>query len=304
VEERASVLERSRIGAYHLLTLVAPKIARTVQPGQFVEVAVGCDGAFLLRRPFSVHQTDRGRPGTIELAFEVLGAGTRALAAARRHDRLDVIGPLGRAFTVPAERTPCVLVGGGYGAAPLFFLAEQLRARRCRVDVVIGAATAGRLFRAMEAKRVSTSLTVTTDDGSAGSRGVVTDVLPRLMTRSKTRALFACGPMPMLAAVSRVAAEAGVACEVAVEERMACGTGVCFTCVVPLRAAPGKGAEPEGAAHGTRMVRSCTDGPVFDGQAIAWRQPGQPGVPRSEPGRERPPPRLPDRGAGSGGEAP
>src|SRR4030095_13684964 len=141
------------------------------------------------------------------------------------HDHLDVIGPLGRAFTTPAESVPCLLVGGGYGAAPLYFLAEQLRARRCRVDMVIGAATAGRLFKAMEARRVSTSLTVTTDDGSAGTRGVVTDVLPRRISGSGPRALFACGPMPMLDAVSRVAADAGVACEVAVEERMACGTG-------------------------------------------------------------------------------
>jgi len=292
VRERASVLERSRIGAYRSVTLVAPAIARSVQPGQFVEVAVGGEGAFLLRRPFSVHLADRGSAGTIVLAFEVLGAGTRALAAARPHDRLDVIGPLGTSFTVPAERTPCVLVGGGYGAAPLFLLAERLHARRCRVDVVLGAATAGRLFKAMEARRVSTSLAVTTDDGSAGTRGVVTDVLPRLLARSGTPALFACGPMPMLAAVSRVAAEAGVACEVAVEERMACGTGVCFTCVVPLHA-EGAGGVPRTARRaaaaapgGIRMARSCTEGPVLDGRAIAWDRLGHPDASRSEPAEE------------------
>src|SRR4029450_12207146 len=127
----------------------------------------------------------------------------------------------------------CVLVGGGYGAAPLFFLAGELRARGCRVDVVIGAATASRLLDATEAGRLGHSLTVTTDDGSAGPGGLVHDPLPEMLAGTGAERLYACGPMPMLAAVSRVAATAGVPCQVAVEEQMACGTGICFSCVVP-----------------------------------------------------------------------
>jgi dihydroorotate dehydrogenase electron transfer subunit len=199
--------------------------------------------------------------GTFEIVFDVVGAGTRALAGLRPHDVVDALGPLGRAFDPPQAPAGCVLVGGGYGTAPLFFLATELRARGCRVDVVVGAATAGRLLDAVAAERLGHSLTVTTDDGSAGRRGLVTDPLPELLAGTGAERVYACGPMPMLAAVSRVAAAAGVACQVAVEEQMACGTGICFSCVLPV---------------GGRMARSCLEGPVFDGTAIAWAELGYP----------------------------
>ena len=150
-------------------------------------------------------------------------------------------------------------------AGDLRFLAAELRARGCRVDVVIGAATAGRLLDATAAERLGHSLTVTTDDGSAGRRGLVTDPLPELLAGPGAERVYACGPMPMLAAVSRVAAAAGVACQVAVEEQMACGTGICFSCVLPV-----------GPGTPTRMARSCLEGPVFDGTAIAWAELGYP----------------------------
>ena len=161
------------------------------------------------------------------------------------------------------------------GAAPLFFLATELRMRRCRVDFLLGAATAERLFNAIEAKRLGHRLTVTTDDGSAGRRGLVTDPLPELLAGSGPGRVYACGPMPMLAAVSRVAAAAGVPCQVAVEEQMACGTGVCFSCVLPVRGS--------GSSGGTRMARSCLEGPVFDGAAVAWAELGHPALEETVP---------------------
>jgi dihydroorotate dehydrogenase electron transfer subunit len=260
LREACEVLGRRRVGAYHALTLVAPRIAAAARPGQFVELLAGEERSFLLRRPFSIH---RAALGAIEVVFDVVGPGTRALSRRRPHDPVDALGPLGRPFAPPPAPTRCLLVGGGYGTAALFFLAEELLARRCRVDFAVGAATAGRLFDAMGAKRLGHALTVTTDDGSAGRRGLVTDPLPALLERSQVGQVFACGPMPMLAAVSRVAAQHGVPCQVAVEELMACGTGICFTCVVPV-ADPRR---PDGAA---RMARSCLEGPVFDGAAIAW----------------------------------
>jgi dihydroorotate dehydrogenase electron transfer subunit len=275
VRELCEVLERRRVGAYQALTLVAPRIAEQTRPGQFVHVLAGQDRSFPLRRPFSIHRVERwggwssggsgAGLGTVEVVFDVVGAGTLALSRLRRHDVVDVLGPLGRPFTPPPAPTGCLLVGGGYGTAPLVFLATELRVRRCRVDFVIGAASAGRLLDAMEAKRLGHSLTVTTDDGSAGRRGLVTDPLPDLLTRTGAGQVYACGPMPMLAAVSRVAAAAGVPCQVAVEEQMACGTGICFSCVLPL-----------GPEEPTRMARSCLEGPVFDGTAIAWAELGHP----------------------------
>jgi dihydroorotate dehydrogenase electron transfer subunit len=287
VRELCEVLERRRVGAYHALTLLAPRIAGQARPGQFVHLLAGEDRSFPLRRPFSIHRAERPRGsggprggppggmggsggpgpalGTVEVVFDVVGAGTGALSRLRPHDVVDALGPLGRPFTPPETPTGCVLVGGGYGTAPLYFLATELRLRRCRVDFVIGAASAGRLLDAMEAKRLGHSLTLTTDDGSAGRRGLVTDPLGDLLPRTGAGQVYACGPMPMLAAVSRAAAAAGVPCQVAVEEQMACGTGICFSCVLPV----GPGAP-------TRMARSCLEGPVFDGAAIAWAELGFP----------------------------
>jgi dihydroorotate dehydrogenase electron transfer subunit len=152
------------------------------------------------------------------------------------------------------------LVGGGYGSAPLFPLADALRERGCRIDFVIGAATEERLFGALDAKRISATLSVTTDDGSVGLRGRVSDPLPEVLTTTKADVVYACGPMPMLRAVSRIAGEAGIPCQIAVEEMMACGVGVCMTCVLPVIGDDGQ----------TRMVRSCVDGPVFHGDRVRF----------------------------------
>jgi dihydroorotate dehydrogenase electron transfer subunit len=265
-QESGEVLSHRRVGAYHSLTMAAPGIAAAARAGQFVNLLAGADRSFLLRRPFSIHQVENHGPsfGTVEVVFDVVGPGTRALAQLRPHDSIDVLGPLGRPFTLPERPAACLLVGGGYGTAPLFLLAEELRVRGCRIDFIAGAATSERLFKAIEAKRLGRTAVITTDDGSSGQRGVVTGPMPALMAQAHTELVYACGPMPMLAEVSRIAAAAGVPCEVAVEEQMACGTGICFTCVVPV-------ADPASPGS-TRMARSCTEGPVLDGAAVAWEE--------------------------------
>jgi dihydroorotate dehydrogenase electron transfer subunit len=263
VQVRGEVLSIRRVGEYHQLTLVAPGVAEQVRPGNFVALAVGGDTtATLLRRAFSVYRTqDRGvYGGTVDIVFAEHGAGTRWLAGVRQHDNVDVVGPLGKPFALPKEPVTCTLVGGGYGSAPLFTLAEQLRERGCRVDMVLGAATEGRLFGVLEAKRMSQSVMVTTEDGSLGERGRVTDVLPGLLSRTGSDVVYACGPMPMLAAVADLAARFGAHSQCAVEEAMACGIGVCMTCVLPVVGDDGV----------TRMVRSCVDGPVFRGDKVRW----------------------------------
>jgi dihydroorotate dehydrogenase electron transfer subunit len=263
----AEVVGLRRVGAYHHLTLLAPGIPEGTRPGHFVAIAVGGEGSgMLLRRAFSIHRASVVGPsgGTVEVVFAAHGKGTRWLADRRRGDKLDVLGPLGRPFTLPTQPVACVLVAGGYGAAPLFMLSEQLRVRGCRVDMVLGAASEDRLYGVLEARRSSASVTVTTDDGSAGLRGRVTDPLPDIVRASGADVLYACGPMPMLAAVSAVAAAEGAHCQCAVEEAMACGVGVCMTCVLPVRGADGV----------TRMVRSCTDGPVFRGSDVRWGEVG------------------------------
>lgn len=267
VQVRGEVLSLRRVGDYNALTLVAPGVADTARPGQFIALAVGGDdSSMLLRRAFSIYKVQsRGvYGGTVEIVFAVQGRGTAWLSRLRAHDQVDVVGPLGRPFALPLEPVSAALVGGGYGSAPLFSLAEQLRARGSRVDFVIGAATESRLFGALEAKRMSTQVAITTEDGSLGERGRVTDVLPALMRRAGTEVVYACGPMAMLQAVSELATAHGAVSQCAVEESMACGVGVCMTCVLPVVGDDGV----------TRMVRSCTEGPVFAGDRVRWADVG------------------------------
>ena len=267
VQVTGEVLDNRRVGAYQVLSLTAPGIAESTRPGHFVTLGIGGEeSSMLLRRAFAIHQVQsRGvYGGTLDVVISPHGKGTRWLAERRRHDAIDIVGPLGRPFVLPKERVACVLVGGGYGSAPLFILAEQLRERGCRVDVVVGAATEEKLFGTLELKRLASTLTVTTDDGSLGERGRVTDVLPEIMDRVDAAVVYACGPMPMLQRVSEVAEERQAYSQCAVEEAMACGIGVCMTCVLPVIGDDGV----------TRMVRSCVEGPVFRGERVRWDEVG------------------------------
>jgi dihydroorotate dehydrogenase electron transfer subunit len=165
---------------------------------------------------------------------------------------------------LPRDPVACVLVGGGYGSAPLFSLADGLRSRGCRVDMILGANTEERLFGVLEAKRMASTVTITTEDGSLGTTGRVTDVLGEIMERHGTDVVYACGPMGMLAAVADIASRYGAYSQCAVEESMACGVGVCMTCVLPVIGDDGV----------TRMVRSCVEGPVFRGDRVRWADVG------------------------------
>jgi dihydroorotate dehydrogenase electron transfer subunit len=220
----------------------------------------------LLRRAFSIHSVQsRGvYGGSLEIVFATHGKGTEWLSQLHRHDQVDIVGPLGRPFALPREPVSCVLVAGGYGSAPMFMLADALRARGCRVDVVLGAATESKLFGVLDAKRIAATLTITTDDGSAGEKGRVTDVLPSVLERTDADVVYACGPMAMLRAVAKVAAAHGAYSQCAVEEAMACGIGICMTCVLPVVGDDGV----------TRMLRSCVDGPVFRGDRVRWDEVG------------------------------
>ena len=263
VQVAGEVIATRRVGAYQHLTIVAPGVAEAARPGQFVALAVGGPtSANLLRRCFSLHKVSPSGAygGTLDVVIAAKGPGTQWLAGLRAHDKVDVVAPLGRPFPIPTEPVACVLVGGGYGSAPLFWLADVLRERGCHVEMVLGAASEDRLFGVVEARRSADGVTVTTDDGSAGRRGWVSDVLPEIITRTSAAVVYGCGPMGMLRSITEVATAHGAVAEVAVEESMACGVGVCMTCVMPVRGKDGT----------TRMVRSCVEGPVFRGDRVRW----------------------------------
>ncbi len=217
----AEILSIKKVGAYQAVTVIAPGIPELTRPGHFLAVQVGGpESSMLLRRAFAIYDVkDRGvYGGTVDFVFSVHGKGTAWLSARRPGDALDVVGPLGMPFRLPKGAVNVALVGGGYGSAPLLPLATALRERGCRVDIVLGAGSSDRLFGFLEAKRMADSVAVTTDDGSMGVRGRVSDVLPGVLDKSQTDAVYACGPMAMLRAVSDLAIARGIPSQVAVEE--------------------------------------------------------------------------------------
>jgi dihydroorotate dehydrogenase electron transfer subunit len=248
------------VGAYVELALDAPEVAAAAQPGQFVAFAVGGPAsAMLLRRSIAIAGAGAGR---VTVVVSPHGPGSTWLAGLRPGDDVDVLGPLGRPFPMPDPGTPALLVGGGYGAAALVGLAAELRAAGSRVAAVSGAATAERLCSVDELTGLADPVVVTTDDGSAGRPGWVTDAVAELL--GEAGVVYACGPMGMLRAVSELATAAGVPAYVAVEESMACGIGICMTCVLPVVGADGR----------TRLSRSCVEGPVFGGDRVRFADVG------------------------------
>ena len=260
VQGLAVVVGSRPVSAYTELTLEAPDIADTAEPGQFAAFAVGGPtSAMLLRRSIAIAGVGGGR---FSVVVSARAAGSTWLAARRPGDEVDVVGPLGRPFPMPPAGTPALLVGGGYGAAALVGLGGLLRARGHEVAAVVGAADQARLCSVDELAAVAAPLVVTTDDGSTGRRGRVTGPVAELVPGAG--AVYACGPMPMLRAVAGLATDRGVPSWVAVEESMACGVGVCMTCVLPVVGADGR----------SRFARSCVEGPVFAGDRVRFADVG------------------------------
>ena len=235
-QSECEVISNRKVGAYHHLTLAAPAIAEHAKPGNFLAISIGdMKSSMLLRRSFAIYQTVPRGPfgGTVEIIVAPHGPGSTWITQRAPHEKLDVVGPLGNAFKIPKDPVRALLVGGGYGSAPLFALAETLRQKNSRVEMAIGAATADRIFAPVEGKRSVHSLMIATEDGSSGAKGRVTDLFDNSL--SAIDIVYACGPMGMLRALTEIGARAGVLVQCAVEESMACGVGLCMTCVLPVQ---------------------------------------------------------------------
>jgi len=259
----AEIIGNKKVGAYHHITLSVGEIAQLIRPGNFVAIAVGgADSRMVLRRAFAIYKAsmDPLDGGIVELVVAPHGSGSTWLCNAPLHSKIDMILPLGKAFGIPVEPVNALLVGGGYGSAPLFGLAEALKAKQCSVDMVLGASTASKIYAPQEGKRSTNSMIFTTDDGSLGIEGMVSSVIPELIEKNKIEIIYSCGPMAMLEAVTKISVEFGLQHQCAVEESMACGIGVCMTCVLPVRGEDGV----------ARMLRTCIDGPVMEGSDILW----------------------------------
>lgn len=261
---QAILVSNRRIGVYHQLVLEIGELVKYVKPGNFIAISVGGDNSnMVLRRAFAISRINER--GTIELIVSPQGAGSKWLCSQSEGAAIDVITPLGTGFGIPTQPVTALLVGGGYGSAPLFGLAEVLKNRGCRVIMALGASTASKIYAPLEGKRAATLLKIFTEDGSAGESGRVTDSISELITEYDVRVIYSCGPMPMLEALSQIAVQSDIAHQCAVEESMACGIGICMTCVMPVKTANGE----------VKNLRSCIDGPVMDGEMVQWHLVGE-----------------------------
>ena len=261
----------------HLMWIEAPDIAAAAQPGQFITVRCG---DFTLRRPFSIHQTspltgeDSGE-GEIAILFKVTGKGTLWLSQRQEGQKIDVLGPLGKGFTMPPKSKNLLLVAGGIGIAPLVFLMQKALSRH-QITLIHGATTAAQLYpdscqlSAISYRKVQ--FIPVTEDGSTGQRGKATDVLPDFLDWADQ--IYACGPVGMyktMALSLNASPLKGEAkgegekrsqsklkkCQVSLEVRMGCGFGACYGCTINTK-------------KGLRHV--CRDGPVFYLDDIIWQE--------------------------------
>ena len=261
------VVSNKRVGQYHQIILNIGDLAGVCKPGNFVAINVGGDTSrMVLRRAFAISRVSTSSTfgGTMELIVAPHGQGSKWLCAQQEGSMIDIVAPLGTAFGIPTEPVPVLLVGGGYGSAPLFGLAEVLNARGCRVDMLLGASTASKIYAPMEGKRAVNSMRIYTEDGSMGQQGRVTDPIPEIIKDLDVAVIYSCGPMAMLSAITKISDQFNVVHQCAVEESMACGIGICMTCVLPVENEDGT----------ITNLRSCIDGPVMDGSKVQWNQVG------------------------------
>lgn len=256
-QENATVTRIEKFSeSNYRVTLHSPQISQAARPGQFAMIKAGVGKDPLLRRPFSIHQTSSD--GGIQFYFKVVGRGTDILSRVRIGEEISVFGPLGRGFVIEKE-SPSIIVGGGLGIAPLLFLAkENCRIKKsCGNDLVI---LGGREKTEVEPllhdfQQFGLQILTSTDDGSLGHHGVVTEILQTIDLPEGAQ-VYACGPEPMMAGVSALCKQKNMPCQVSVESVMACGMGACLGCARPST----KGI----------YTHVCLDGPVYDAEKLAW----------------------------------
>lgn len=254
---------------YFRMRMTAPRELAAAVTGQFMMVKVRDAIDPLLRRPFGIF--DVGTFATefqeevsghyLEILYKLVGKGTEALSVLHHGDRLDILAPLGKGFEPGEPTEEKILIGGGVGLAPLYYLAREL-VKDSRVRLFAGGRNRDDILCITEFERLGVETYVSTDDGTLGEQGLVTEVMEKQLEKgSGAKAIYACGPYPMLKAVARIAERRGIPCQVSLEAYMACGVGACLGCVL-------KGRNHSTENPDYRCV--CKDGPVFDSRELLW----------------------------------
>ena len=268
IQLNATILSNKRVGSYHQILINVGDVVKNCRPGNFIAISVGGDSSkMILRRAFAISRVSENSQygGSMELIVAPHGSGSKWLCSLPEGTEIDVVAPLGTAFGIPTEPINALLIGGGYGSAPLFGLADVLKTRNCKVDMLLGASVGAKIYAPLEGKRSVNSLKIYTEDGSMGEKGRVTESLLEIVANRSIDVIYSCGPMGMLRAITELVSATDVIHQCAVEESMACGIGICMTCVLPVENEDGQ----------VSMLRSCIDGPVMDGSKVKWDLVGQ-----------------------------
>ncbi|MGE5615119.1 MAG: dihydroorotate dehydrogenase electron transfer subunit [Bacillota bacterium] len=256
LKEKIKKIERLAEDIYRI-TIESEYISSAAVPGQFVNIKCGEGNNAFLRRPLSICSANAAE-GTYCVVFKKIGAGTALLSGKKEGDTLDVLGPLGNGFDLDIKYGKIAVVGGGLGIFPLLYVLEKSKAVIKRS--YLGFRDSGLMVLEDEFRRNSLSLEITTDDGSYGIKGFITDLLKRDIEVEKFDIIYACGPVPMLKKVARQAGSAEMRCQVSLEQRMGCGFGACLGCAVKMRSKDG----------GWEYKHVCRDGPVFNGSDVIF----------------------------------
>lgn len=252
--EKLTVISNIRVAqGVGRIVFDAPRTAAAIRPGQFIHLRIAEGRDFILRRPFSVFRAGAGK---IEILYQVVGAGTRVMAAAGVGDAMDAIGPLGHGWEFPSGAAHALVVAGGLGIGPMGMLVDELARLGVAVTLAHGAPSASRLLARDVFEATCRRIEVATDDGSAGMQGFVTVLVEELLEVDVPDVMFVCGPEPMERTTVNLASASGVPCQVSLERLMACGVGACLSCVVSTTAG---------------RKRACVDGPVFDASELVWK---------------------------------
>lgn len=259
--------------SYYRMGLACSELKAEYEPGQFFMLRIGQGYEPLLRRPFSIYWMEEGY---LEILYRVVGRGTELLAFQRPGQKIELLGPLGKGFSIPDDWNSAILVAGGMGVAPLHALAARLSSRSqgsgfaghppgqgTKIYIIIGGKRQEDILCREEIQYPGSEVLITTEDGSLGEKGLATHPLAELLSGFQSRQaspsiIYACGPRPMLAKVAQISSRADIPCQVSLEEYMACGIGACMGCAVKTKT----------RADSYQLV--CKDGPVFDAGVIQW----------------------------------
>jgi len=257
--------QRTLSPEYRHLGVAVPEFARAFEPGQFVMLRSGRSLDPLLGRAFSIYRISEGAEPVLEILYKVMGKGTNYLAQLESGEPVEVLGPLGNGFAVPADERTTVLVAGGIGVPPIAALAARLSAHGSRsLHVFLGGKTSADILCAKEFEATGAALSLTTEDGSLGSIGKITDLVEPFLRSGPSYPIgvYVCGPPGLLLAVAWMTEGFDIPCQVSVEASMACGFGACMGCAVQSRSTDGVATY--------KLV--CQDGPVFDSRTLIWKR--------------------------------